>query len=171
MINTRDYNFVLDILEKAEVRGKLSRLGHDVLERVRLMNADAEDRLGDLTQLGIEEQRGIARRMMERFPQLFEGDAAVDASSTMVLRCVFSMENALHEMLSLNPRLRISHVATRNETRLMNHIEKTTVRNLPDLSMRKVYEDYCQARPCWERPTRLLFTDTAYYRKIGRAHV
>lgn len=166
MINNRDYDFVVDILEKAERKGKLSPLGHDVLERVRLMYADAEDRLGELTQLGIDQQRDIARRMMERFPRVFEGDAVVDAHSTMVLRCVFSMENALQQMLVLNPKLRIVHEAGRAEMRLMSYVDKHLQQQGAAYGTRKVYDDYCQEHRCWERPTAALFSDTAYFRKM-----
>ena len=166
LINTRDYNFVLDILLKASHLDKLSPLGKDVLQRIIRLNDDAEDKLGELSPLGIRQQKDIVRRMARNYPGLFKGKAVVDAHSTMVLRCVFSMENALQQMLVLNPKLRVVHEAGRAEMRLMSYVDKHLQQQGAAYGTRKVYDDYCQEHRCWERPTAALFSDTAYFRKM-----
>lgn len=162
--SVRDYNYVLETLQKGNERGKLTALGKEVLRRVELMNDDADERQGDLTDLGIRQQKDIAHRMMERFPELFKGAAVVDAHSTMVLRCVFSMENALHQMLSENPKLCITHNATRQDMHYLNYIDRELNTASASKEVRDAYDRYCREHACWQRPTERLFNDTAYYR-------
>lgn len=167
LINTRDYRYVLDMLEKAESRGKLSELGRDVLGRIKRMDADAQDKLGELTELGVSQERGIARRMAENFPELFKGDAVVNAHSTMVLRCVFSMENALHELLSMNPRLQVTHEATRRDMHLLSYIDRDLNAKTNSTELRAIYDEFCRRNSCWERVARSLFNDTTYLREMA----
>ena len=82
--NSRDYRYALDMLEKADSRGKLSNLGKDVMKRLRLIYEDARDRLGELSPLGAQQQKEVASRMVKNFPELFEGDAMIDAHSTSI---------------------------------------------------------------------------------------
>lgn len=78
-------------LERAESGGTLTRRGRLLLQLTRRAMADADGRWGELDSLGVAEQRGIARRMFEAFPQLFVGQK-VDAISSYVARCVASMD-------------------------------------------------------------------------------
>lgn len=163
LINARDYAYVLGILSKADNHGKLSELGKDVYRRVKLMNDDAEDRLGDLTELGVSQQNDIARRMVERFPNLFQGEATVNARSTVVLRCVFSMENSLFQLLRMNPKLKISHEASRLDMHLLNPIDKHLASNVNSAAAKKSYDKYCRKHQCWQRAMGQLFSDKEYF--------
>jgi hypothetical protein len=165
MINRRDYETVLHVLQRADKHGKLSDRGRDVLRRVTLMYEDSQEKLGELTELGIRQEKDIARRMMERFPGLFEGDAVVEAHSTMVLRCVFSMENTLQEMLSQYPKLRITHTASHADMHILSNMDKTLLAKLNSPDLKKLYDDYCQEHRCWQRLTSSLFSDSVYFRR------
>ena len=46
--------------------------------------------------------------MFENFPEVFAGDARVDARSTVIIRCILSMQNETMRLRSLNPALRIT---------------------------------------------------------------
>ena len=109
LIGQDEYSAPLEVLARADSLGKLTPLGADVLRRVRLLEAEADGRLGELTPLGAEQHRQIARRMYERFPDVFKGDVCVDAKSTVVIRCILSMENELQELLRLNPTRHVLH--------------------------------------------------------------
>ena len=79
LIGTNDYDRAWKVLLRADSVGKLTDYGKDVLRRVTLLRHEADRRLGELTQLGAEQHRGIARRMYERFPKVFKGEASIDA--------------------------------------------------------------------------------------------
>lgn len=120
LIGRDEYDVPAAVLARADSLGKLTPLGRDVLRRVRLLRAEADGRLGELTPLGAEQHRQIARRMYERFPEVFRGSVTVDAKSTVVIRCILSMENELQELLRLNPDLVIKHDASEHDMYYMN---------------------------------------------------
>ena len=88
----QDYKTVVDIFEKAHQAGALTALGEDVRKRMALVWEDAEGHGGDLTPLGVRQHRGIAERMFQNYPEVFKGSPALSARSTVVLRCVLSMD-------------------------------------------------------------------------------
>ena len=73
LINDSDYDKAFKTLSRADSMNKLTPFGKDVLRRVALIREEAHLRHGELTLRGAEQHQGIARRMIERFPQVFEG--------------------------------------------------------------------------------------------------
>ena len=129
LIGTDDYYNPVDILTEADEKGKLTAFGKDVLRRLIMIRDEAEKRDGELTQLGAEQHQQIAARMYERFPEVFKGDVCIDAKSTIVIRCILSMENELHQFLLKNPKLRITHDASEHDMYFMNQQDKPLYRN------------------------------------------
>lgn len=108
-----DYRYVTDILEKASAESGLTQLGQQLLDEMKKIRDNADKRAGDLTPLGWEQHRGIARRMMKNFPSVFTGDnKKIDAKSTMVVRCVLSMNAFCQELNRENPKLDIVNDAS-----------------------------------------------------------
>ena len=102
-----------DILEKASAESGLTQLGQQLLDEMKKIRDNADKRAGDLTPLGWEQHRGIARRMMKNFPSVFTGDnKKIDAKSTMVVRCVLSMNAFCQELNKENPKLDIVNDAS-----------------------------------------------------------
>ena len=54
-----EYIRVMEVFEKAHQAGKLTPLGEDVRKRLAIVWADAEGRGGDLSPVGVDQQRGI----------------------------------------------------------------------------------------------------------------
>lgn len=164
LIGENEYPRPLQILERADSAGKLSALGRDVLRRVRMINDEAYKRLGELTELGAEQHWQIATRMYDRFPEVFAGDVCVDAKSTVVIRCILSMENALQELKSLNPQLQIRHDASEHDMWYMNFDDK----KLGDLKMsgeaKKAYDAFADRHERHDRVMNLLFNDENYWK-------
>lgn len=107
-------------LAKADTLGKLTVKGREVLSLVKAMRDNGRSREGELTLLGAQQHRDIARRMYERFPQVFAGKTNVDARSTVVIRCILSMENELLQLAALNPEISFSHDASYHDMYYMN---------------------------------------------------
>ena len=85
LLRASEYTEVLETFGKAAREGALSEFGQDVLRRVERACSDGEGRAGDLTPLGAEQHYGIAERMFESYPEVFRGNARVDAQSTVVV--------------------------------------------------------------------------------------
>lgn len=99
LLSGQDYTRPLQVLERADSSGVLSDKGRETMGKIRRMYAESYKRWGELTPLGAEQHKQIARRMFKRFPSVFRDSVWVDAKSTVVIRCILSMENALQELL------------------------------------------------------------------------
>ena len=125
LTNEKQYSQPVIALLKADKYGYLTNLGKDALRRLQIIQRAASKREGELSPIGAEQHRGIARRMFNNFPEVFSDSATVDARSTVVIRCILSMENECHELKALNPSLRISHDASNADMYYMNFYDDT----------------------------------------------
>ncbi len=162
LIDKRDYIQTADILEKAQAEGKLTPLGSDVLQKVKLMSDESAGRYGELTELGALQHRQIAHRMYERFPEVFADSVWVDAKSTVVIRCILSMENELIELKSLNPTLRMKHDASEHDMFYMNHHDQQLVDKRFNDSTRIFLDSWEKENLHPEKVMRRLFNDSTY---------
>lgn len=162
LIDPNDYDFPLSTLKRADELGKLTPLGKETLKKVIMLHDEAEKRLGELTLLGAEQHQDIARRMYERFPEVFAGKTNIDAKSTIVIRCILSMENALHALLKENPQLQIRHDASEHDMFYMNHDDsEVTAFQWTDEAC-KAFNDFTKDKDTSERIAKLLFNDYGY---------
>lgn len=162
LANAHEYDYPYNTLRHADSLGKLTPLGKNVLIRLEKIRDDAVGRHGDLTALGAEQQRQIARRMYERFPEVFAGNARVDAKSTTVIRCVLSMSNALQQLAALNPQLRITSDASQADMYYMNQNDPKLWRQKTIFEASEPFRDFCQRHDCSATLMERLFNDTAY---------
>lgn len=121
LINDKKYAYPLKMLEKGERYGKLTPRGQEVLDILRQVHDASRGRLGELSDIGAEQHQGIARRMYQNFPQVFQDGAPVVARSTIVIRCILSMQNEVDMLASLNPRLDITTDASQATMYYMNY--------------------------------------------------
>ena len=121
LINEKKYTYPLQMLEKGERNGKLTRRGQEVLDVLRQVHEASRGRLGELSDIGHEQHQGIARRMFQNFPDVFKDGAPVVARSTVVIRCILSMQNEVDVLASLNPRLNITTDASEATMYYMNY--------------------------------------------------
>ena len=159
------YNEPYLTLARADSLGKLSDLGREVMLRLDIIRKDAENRWGELTPLGVQQQKDIARRMMERFPEVFEGHTDIDARSTGVGRCILSMEYALTEMLQHNPDLNVHHNATHRDMDYLNLQDKKLMALKFNKPAKEWYDRYVSQTAHHTHLMRELFADTLYANK------
>ena len=162
LINQREYDYPYAAFHKADSLGKLTELGKEIYRRVKALREEATGRLGELTPLGAQQHREIAQRMYERFPEVFKGDAYIDAKSTIVIRCILSMENALQQFVAQNPKLRITHDASQHDMYYMNLQDRKLYNQKWSKTARKDYRDFCDRHTSHLAPMDRLFNDTAY---------
>lgn len=151
-------------LKEAKKNGVLSPLGEKVLCIVDSMARMADMRYGELTPLGARQHHGIANRMFHNFPEVFKGNAEIDARSTVVIRCILSMMAECEELKALNPNLRITNDASYSDMYYMNYSDKyfDSLQKNPKASepMRKFRNQ--QIKP--SRLMKTLFTNDDYVR-------
>lgn len=162
LCDDNEYNTPRDVFEKAEKLGKLTEKGREVLRKMQLMREESQKRAGELSELGAQQHREIAHRMYERFPEVFKGDVCVDAKSTVVIRCILSMENELLELTSLNPKLKIKHDASEHDMYYMNHWDKKNVDKKWNDEMKAYQKRWTKENIHPERVMSELFNDPDY---------
>jgi hypothetical protein len=121
LIQEKRYTRPIEMLEKGNRDGKLTQRGKEVLDILHEVYEGSKGRLGELSDIGAVQHQGIARRMFHNFPQVFQDGAPVVARSTVVIRCILSMQNEVDVLASLNPRLRISTDASQATMYYMNY--------------------------------------------------
>lgn len=92
-------------MHRADSLALLTPRGCEVLEVLDQMMTVSDGRLGELTDIGAEQHRGIGARMASRWPEIFKDGGFIEARSTPVIRCIFSMENELWSLKQAFPTL------------------------------------------------------------------
>ena len=121
LLSDRDYQWIIQLMEKAEIVNGLTLLGHDVLNRLNMVWKEAQGRAGDLTPLGVRQHQGIAERMSKNFPEVFRGKRHVSARSTVVYRCAMSMVAFGDRLKQLNPQLDMSYEMSEKYMSYLNY--------------------------------------------------
>lgn len=121
LLADRDYQWIIQLMEKAETVNGLTPFGHDVLKRLNMVWEEAQGRAGDLTPLGVRQHQGIAERMSKNFPEVFRGKRHVSARSTVVYRCAMSMVAFGDRLKQLNPQLDMSYEMSEKYMSYLNY--------------------------------------------------
>ncbi len=132
----------IKILSEANAAGKLTEAGKSLLQRMQVVAADAENRYGDLAPLGAKEERGIAERMFQSYPQVFSGKCFVYNRSTQVPRCILSMAAFDERLKELNPDITMLREASQRNKYLNNDaaIKADTIRKLQSVFLKKHFQ-------------------------------
>lgn len=162
LIDPHDYTDVMNTLARADSLGLLTPEGQHTLTIVRRMYDESLNRYGELTPLGAEQHKGIAKRMIERFPQIFEGKTNIDARSTVVIRCILSMENELQTLLLANPQLQIKQDASEHDMYYMNFNDTTLFNHRWTPEATSAFQEFSHQHIHGQRLAATLFNDTAY---------
>jgi len=165
LIGSRDYDRPYFTLVDADSLGKLTSFGQDVMHRVGIIRQDAMGRGGELTRLGAQQHKDIARRMLLNFPEIFEGATNVDAKSTIVIRCILSMENALQQMLIMNPELIVTHDASEHDMYYMNYSDKKLKDLKQSKEVRQINNEFSDIHTHPDRLMNAIFNDESYWRE------
>ena len=102
-------------LEKADSAGVLTVQGQFLLRTLRQVRDAAFKRNGDLSDVGADQHRDIAQRMTANFPSIFADGARIDARSTIVIRCILSMQNETMTLRAFNPNMNITTDASKHD--------------------------------------------------------
>ena len=89
----KTYSVLLEMLRKGARTGNLTPRGQKLLEDLEAFWEAGQYKVGDLTPLGWQQHRWIARNMVRTFPSVFKKGSSVDACSSSSIRSVISMSS------------------------------------------------------------------------------
>ena len=162
LIGEGDYTTPLNIMRDAHQAGKLTAEGESVLKKLEDFYPTTVKRLGELTTVGERQHHGIGSRMARNFPEIFKAkNVAIDARSTVVIRCILSMEAECEELAAANPSARIHNDVSESFQYYLNQGWSDDLRkhSRDGRKLRNVYEQK-YSHP--ERLMKLLFNDQQY---------
>lgn len=109
LIGDWQYDQLDRILKRAHDKGVLSDLGEELYEEYcHKFYPTVYKRLGELTNVGERQHHRIGKRMGRNFPEIFNAkNSELDARSTVVIRCILSMEAECEELQAMYPNLYI----------------------------------------------------------------
>lgn len=119
--SSASYQRPVDELRKGHHQGLLTEQGERLLKTLERILGASFKRAGELSDKGAEQHQHIAARMFKNFPTVFTDDAIIDARSTVVIRCILSMQNATMTLRSLNPKLHITTDASYHDMYYMGY--------------------------------------------------
>lgn len=98
-------NALLKIARTADKLGILTAKGKEMLAAAEHISKAHHNRIGELTRLGVEQHKAIARRMYSRFKPVFHSGAIIDSRSSNWVRCVLSMAAFNESLKECQPML------------------------------------------------------------------
>ena len=105
------YSEIIELFTNQKSKNNLTAAGKAFLKDLRRLSRASQGRMAMLTDKGRSEVAGIAARLREDMPELFAGDACIEARSTVVPRAVQTMRIFCDELSSQNQGLTISMVS------------------------------------------------------------
>lgn len=155
--NRTGYDTPYKMLCKADSMGQLTALGKSVKQQLQQIISDSEGRWGDLSDIGKQQLRHIASRMIKNYPEIFKGEAKVQARSTTVNRCVMSMGTAVQQLIAINPHLRIDMNASKRDFWYLNHQDLQLRDSMKSKTATRAYDAFSKPREENPRLMKLLF--------------
>ncbi len=160
LISDNDYIWVKNLLQKAEDANALTSLGKDVLTRLDSLILEVEGFGGALSPLGVRQQRGIGERMYDAYPEIFKGEAEISARSTIVPRCILSMDALCERLKELNPKLKTTRESADKYMAYLNyHSPQSNEFTSQDSWWREQYRKFDLAHTNPDRLVESLFSD------------
>lgn len=157
-INELQYPLVINLLERELQRGNLTPVGEDVLAKVKALADDARGHAGELSPLGQRQHKAIARRMMQRTPELFADSARISALSSTEPRCIVSMAAFSESLKEQNPGLRITRAASPGDMAFIAYTTPEARAFVADsLGYKKDYREFRERTVDPQRILHLLF--------------
>lgn len=158
-LNSRTgYDTPYKMLCKADSMGQLTALGKQVKQQLKDIIDDSEGQWGDLSDIGKQQLRRIASRMMKNYPEIFKGQANIQARSTTINRCVMSMGTTIQQMIAINPQLHIDMNASKRDFWYLNHQDMQLRDSMKSKNATRVYNVYTKPKEENPRLMKLLFT-------------
>ena len=120
VIDANQYEDVLNVLKTAAADDKLTPLGQSVYERYDEVYPLLKWREGELSRIGVEQHKLIAKRMYWSYPEIFRNNPRVEAITSMLSRTMMSMTSFCESLMEEDVKLDIHQEATIKNIRPLN---------------------------------------------------
>lgn len=130
--NPASYDQMAGFLTGAHDAKALSPEGESLYEKYMEVYPYIRYHKGDLTELGQQQHRGIARRMAREFNRVFRKGCHVEAHSSSSPRAIISMMSFCEQLKSENPRIRLDYSSNSVDSYYLV-LERTTFPTRDDL--------------------------------------
>ena len=164
--NSNGYNIPYAMIMQAETVDELTPIGKKVLAEMQTILQHSEHRWGDLAEYGRLQHVWIAQHMMKQFPEVFEGNAWVEAKSTTVPRCIISMGTELNTFAQRYPNLEIRQEASKRDMWYMNHQDQVMKRGKLSPEAKKAFNKFISTRMGNSRVMELIFKNPDIVKQI-----
>lgn len=162
LLNDPQYSGPYNTLKEAYGKGVLTEFGKSVMDRLEIMKNDAGGHLGDLTAKGQMQHRGIARRMVRNYPEIFNRKSTIVARSTTSHRVMASMTAALMEFSALLPQMNIDYNCSDYDKGYMNSEDRAVNSAKNNREKNAAVSGFNARHTHPERLMAALFTDTTF---------
>lgn len=171
LISDNDYLGIFNLLHKADSLNALTPLGKDVLVRVDSLMHEVSGRGGDLSPLGSRQHRDIADRMYANYPEVFKDNAYITARSTLVPRCILSMNSFTERLKEKNSKLKIkTESSQRNMYYLCHSTPESDKFNSRGNWWKETYRKFEQKNTHPERLISSIFSDPVFVDRYVNPH-
>ena len=161
-IGNYNYEKPYELLKKAKDDGKLTPLGEEVYVMVSdTWNKFREGRDGELSDRGAIQHKGIGRRMVMNYPEIFDSTTNINARSTIVIRSILSMFNGLSGIQSLVPDVNVNVDASQADMWYMNYYDSIAQKQ-KDKMYQTLYKDFSEKHANKGEYLGKLFNDEKY---------
>ena len=136
---------VMNALEKANKRNALTETGRSLLADVRKIAAVHHEMSGQLAARGAWEHRRLARRMAERFPEVFSRPRRVRCRSSVSPRVLISQANFTMALKDAVPQLEFDFATGERHHKIINPLHWARM-GKPDVATRseKISESFAR---------------------------
>ena len=153
-----DYDAPLKVLAKADSIDRLTPLGKNVLDRLKLIRRDANNHWGELSEKGARQQRELAWRLIERVPEIFNKDAFhLGARSLRDTRSLLSMDQLMMQV-ARECRTRVYHNASNGYAFYLNHQDEKRLLIHKDSLAKAAFEAFSKKYGDGDRLAKTLFS-------------
>ena len=164
--NSNGYNIPYAMIMQAETVDELTPIGKKVLAEMQTILQHSEHRWGDLAEYGRLQHVWIAQHMMKQFPEVFEGNAWIEAKSTTVPRCIISMGTELNTFAQRYPNLEIRQEASKRDMWYMNHQDQVIKRGKLSPEAKQAFNKFISTRMGNSRVMELIFKNPDIVKQI-----
>ena len=159
LLSDRDYSAPINTLKDAKKAGKLTPTGESALTKLEQIQKTSRGHLGDLTPVGEQQHHGIAKRMVQNFPEIFKAQGIhIDARSTTSVRSILSMMAECEELAAANPSATIHNEANEANMSYMN-APKEGLQRMNESKARPIQSEWGARMRDPRRLMKVLFND------------
>ena len=110
---------VVGYFDYADKHGLLTPKGKEAKALFEKIYAAHDGRIGELTQVGAEQHKAIARRMYDRFKPVFQRGAIISSRSSTYTRCILSMAAFNESLKECNPLIETRLIASESDQKMI----------------------------------------------------